>query len=129
MTLLWTWITNFITGGLLDKVVGWFQTGLATLSNTEIAKVQAQATVSTTLITAARDVEIADKGWWLTASMKPVAFYVFMLHVGAVVFDTTFKLHWGIPKLPEPYQTMEANVLYMCIGLAGAVGLFRIIKK
>lgn len=129
MTALIGWFVNLFTNGLLGKLVDMFKAGTAALSNTTIARVNAGATVAQAEIGGATQLAIADKTWWLTALMKPVCFYTFMMHVGAVVIDTTFKLHWGIPKLPAPYADMEANVIYICLGIVGAWGLTRLIVK
>lgn len=136
MTLLLGWIANTLSGGLLNTAFGWVTTWIGGVTNLQLAKVTAatqvtQATLATQVASeqASTQASIADKGWWLTAAMKPVAFYTFMLHTGAIVLDSTFKFGWGIPKLPSPYDAMETNVIYLCIGIAGAFGLSRIIKK
>lgn len=123
------WVISLFTSGVLTKLWGWAQSLLGVVANTEVTKLTTAAQVDVAIQGYARDMAVADKGWWLTAAMKPVCFYTFMLHVGAIVLDTTFKLHWGIPKLPEPYGTLEANVIYLCLGIAGAYGISRIIRK
>jgi hypothetical protein len=124
-----TWLTNFLSGGLLTKVFGWVSSWITSSTNLGVAKVTTAGTVAIAETQAASSMAIADKGWWLTAAMKPTVFYLFMLHVGAVVLDTTFKLGWSVNKLPTPYDVMEANVIYVCLGIVGAWGLTRLILK
>lgn len=131
-----TWLLNAVSGGLLDKVFGFAEKGLSTISSIDRTKITAatqvtlgQQQVDIALAGDAKELALADKGWWLTAAMKPVAFYTFMAHVIAVVADRTLKLQLGVPMLPAPYDAMEANVIYICLGIAGAYGVSRIVKK
>jgi len=122
------WLANAVTGGLLDRLLGFAGKATDAIASTERAKIASQTTIAQEALKGSVEVSIADKAWWLTAAMKPAIFYLFLVHVGAIVLDTTFKLHLGVAKLPAPYDTMEANVIYMCVGLAGLMGLSRIIK-
>lgn len=61
----------------------------------------------------------AQRGSLWTAWMIPVAFGLCMLHFGAIVLDSTFPLHWGIPKIPPPYDQMEWSIVMAVIGLNG----------
>lgn len=76
---------------------------------------------------------LADKGWWATAWMKPAAFYVSLSHYAAVVMDSLpFFGHvagsWRVPALPPPYDTMEQNIILLCVGLVGAKAVVRSFK-
>ena len=61
--------------------------------------------------------------WWVTAWEKPLLFYLCLMHFGAVAIDTTFSFHWGIPKLPSPYDTYQGVVLLSDVVVMSTAGL------
>jgi hypothetical protein len=131
-----TWLLNFLTGGLLDKILAAFTTTVTTVASVDRAKIGAATSVTlgeqaatVALSQSAAAMAIADKGWWVTAWMKPVAFYTFMTHCGAFVIDKTFKLGWAIPQLPAPYDAMEHDIILLCLGIVGFKGVARIFSR
>lgn len=57
----------------------------------------------------------------LTGGMIPCAFYLCMIHYGAIVLDSTFRFNWQVAKLPAPYDSMEWTIVLSVIGVAGIV--------
>ncbi|AYO85314.1 hypothetical protein [Methylobacterium brachiatum] len=55
----------------------------------------------------------------LTGGMIPCAFYLCMVHFGAIVLDSTFRFNWQVAKLPAPYDAMENAIVLSVIGVAG----------
>ncbi len=84
-----------------------FQTGVA--ADTQIALAQ----INAELETRRKQAEIlqADRGWRVTAWIRPLIVYPCVLHFGAIVLDSTFLFGWGIAKLPPPYDTYEQAII------------------
>lgn len=135
------WFISLITGPLLGKILDIFQKR----ADTELAKYTTGVQADTQVILAQINAQIeqqkqvaamaiADKGWWVTAWMKPAAFYVSFAHYGAVVLDSIpFYGHrvgsWSIPELPGQYASMEQSIILACVGLAGLNTAVRLFKK
>jgi hypothetical protein len=93
-----------------------FQTGVA--ADTQVALSRLNAEIETRKIEA--ELLKADRGWWVTAWIRPLIVYPCVLHFGAIVLDSTpfwtpFGAHavgaWGVPKLPAPYDGYEQAIL------------------
>jgi hypothetical protein len=84
-----------------------FQTGVAADTQIAIAQVTAQIEARKEQ---AKLLE-ADRGWWVTAWVRPLIVYPCVLHFGAIVIDSTFRLGWGIAKLPPPYDGYEQAII------------------
>lgn len=84
-----------------------FQTGV--LADTQIALAQVTAQIEMRKIQA--QIMEADRGWWVTAWIRPLIVYPCVLHFGAIVLDSTFAFGWGIAKLPAPYDGYEQAVI------------------
>jgi len=125
-------------GALLFKLIGWFGGDafnrivgavagyLQQKANDTLAAHQADVGADVQLALARANAELearrlqaqllaADGGWWLTRWMRPLAFYVCLLHFGAIVLDSTFRFRWGIPALPSPYNGYEQDILLSII--------------
>ncbi len=53
----------------------------------------------------------ADRGWRVTAWIRPLIAYPLVLHFGAVVIDTTFRLGWDVPPLPGDFSGYEHDII------------------
>ena len=93
-----------------------FQAGTA--ADTQIALARVQAEIEARKLQAA--LLAADRGWWVTAWIRPLIVYPCVLHFAAIVLDSTpfwtpFGSHavgaWGVPKLPAPYDAYEQAIL------------------
>lgn len=136
-------------GFLLSLFSGGFITNLFSVAkswfNTQAMRykfgVQADAQVITANINAqvelnklAAQMAMNDKGWWVTAWMKPFVFYPFALHAVSIVFDSLPLLghkigSWGIPPLPHPYDHMEMMIILTVVGIVGLKQTARIFTK
>lgn len=54
---------------------------------------------------AARDIVLAEQGWWLTAMIRPAFAWPIVIHSGAIVADSLFHFEWDVAKLPDPLGT------------------------
>lgn len=131
-------IINLLGGGVLSSVVSIF----STWKNTALLKYQTGVNADTEIIAKQIDAQVelnkvaaasvqADKGWWVTAWMKPAAFYVSLSHYAAVVFDSIPMFghqigSWGIPALPGMYADMEREIILICVGIIGVKQVARI---
>jgi len=84
-----------------------FQTGVA--ADTQIALAQVNAQIETRRMQA--QIMQADRGWWVTAWIRPLIVYPCVVHFGAIVLDSTFLFGWGIAKLPPPYDGYEQTII------------------
>ena len=93
-----------------------FQTGVS--ADTQVALARLNAEIETRKLQA--ELLKADRGWWVTAFIRPLIVYPCVLHFGAIVLDSTpfwtpFGAHavgaWGVPKLPAPYDAYEQAIL------------------
>ncbi|MFN3349634.1 hypothetical protein [Pseudorhodoplanes sp.] len=84
-----------------------YQTGVAGDTQIAIAQVNAQIEARKEQ---AKLIE-ADRGWWVTAWVRPLIVYPCVLHFGAIVLDSTFRFGWGIAKLPPPYDGYEQAII------------------
>jgi hypothetical protein len=84
-----------------------FQTGVA--ADTQIALARLNAEIETRKVQA--QIVQADRGWWVTAWIRPLIVYPCVIHFGAIVLDSTFALGWGIAKLPPPYDGYEQAII------------------
>lgn len=107
-----------------------YQTGVAADTQVITATIAAQVDLNKQ----AAALALADKGWWVTAWMKPYVFYPFATHAIAIVFDSMPLLghkigSWGIPPLPGVYASMEQTIILAVVGLVGLKGVARVFTK
>ena len=78
-----------------------------------------------------RDIIVAEQGWWATAMIRPAIAWLFILHIGAVVLDSTFPPFgsWGIPALPKPYDEYEMWIVLAYFGGRPIEKLARSIRR
>ena len=104
-------VANYLTARANTQLQT-YQTGVA--ADTQIALAQINAQIA--LGAQQQALLIADKGWWVTAWIRPLLIYPFVLHCGAIVLDTVFRFGWAIPPLPHPFDAYEGNVLALYVG-------------
>jgi len=115
---LLTWFGGGLFEGIVARVAEYlrqkasddlarYQAGVAADSQIALARINAELE--------ARKVQVqilhADRGWWVTAWIRPLLVYPCVAHFGAIVLDSTFPLDWGIAKLPAPYDTYEQAII------------------
>jgi hypothetical protein len=84
-----------------------FQAGVA--ADSQIALAQLNAQIETRKLQA--QIMQADRGWWVTAWIRPLIVYPCVVHFGAIVLDSTFLFGWGIARLPPPYDSYEQAII------------------
>jgi hypothetical protein len=135
-----SFLISLFTGGFFKNLFGVFSAWFNTQAMRTIAGDKADAQVITANINAQVELNklqtqmvMADKGWWVTAWMKPFVFYPFATHAVAVVFDSLPLLghkigSWQIPPLPHPYDSMEISIILTVCGIVGLKQVARIFK-
>lgn len=121
------WFGGDMFGRIVESVAGYlrqkanddlvrFQAGVA--ADTQIALARINAEIETRKVQA-RVLE-ADRGWRVTAWIRPLLVYPCILHFGAIVLDsvpfwTPFGSHvtgaWQVAKLPAPYDLYEQAII------------------
>lgn len=115
-------LMGLLGGGALDALLGQLSDYLRAKANDDLARfqtgVQADTQIAIARITAeieARKIQTqliqSDRGWWVTAWVRPLVVYPCVLHFGAIVLDSTFRFGWGIAKLPPPYDGYEQAII------------------
>jgi len=121
------WFGGDIFGKIVEGVAGYFrqkanddlarfQAGIA--ADTQIALTRINAEVEARKVQA--QILEADRGWRVTAWIRPLLVYPCVFHFGAIVIDsipfwTPFGPHvtgsWQIAKLPAPYDLYEQAII------------------
>jgi hypothetical protein len=112
---------------VVSKVADYFHKKAAAELDRHRIEVNADAQIALARINAeieARKIQAqllaADRGWWVTAWIRPLLVYPCVVHFAGVVLDSTpfwtpFGPHvvgaWGIEKLPAPYDFYEQTVI------------------
>ncbi|HWV54052.1 hypothetical protein [Pseudorhodoplanes sp.] len=115
-------LIGWFGGGALDALLGRLADYLRAKANDDLARyqtgVQADTQIAITQVNAqieARKLQTqlieADRGWWVTAWVRPLIVYPCVMHFGAIVLDSTFRFGWGIAKLPPPYDGYEQAII------------------
>ncbi len=115
-------LAGWLGGGVFDALIGRVADLLRHRASNDLARfqtgVQADAQIALAQVTAqieARKIQAqimeADRGWWVTAWIRPLIVYPCVLHFGAIVLDSTFAFGWGIAKLPAPYDGYEQAII------------------
>lgn len=107
MLSIFTSIVSYLSGGVLDKLLDIYSK--KTDSNAQIAVATIQAELETRKLQ--KEILVVEQGWWVTAAIRPLVVYPFILHIGAIALDSTFTLGWGIAKLPSPYENLEQTII------------------
>jgi len=122
MPMLLTLALKTFGSGIIEKLLGYLQQRANVQLEERKAEVGADTQLALAQLTAeveARKLQtqiaLADAGWWVTRWMRPLAFYLCLMHFGAIVLDSTFRLHWGVPALPPPYDGFEQAILLSII--------------
>ena len=115
-------LMGWLGGGAFDALLGRLADSLRAKASDDLARFQTSVQADTQIALARVNAEIearklqaqliqADRGWWVTAFIRPLIVYPCVLHFGAIVIDSTFLLGWGIAKLPPPYDGYEQAII------------------
>jgi hypothetical protein len=119
-----TVILNWLSGGLLDKILGF-------ASDRERMRIEAMTSAEQraheerrAAQTNAKEVRIATAGNWEMRVLSVAIAFPFVAHLWAVWIDTQFLGGvWRIPKFPPPFDETGHAVLLSFFGLVGARAL------
>lgn len=108
MTLLFRfgiWLVGSLGGGVADRILSHLERR-ADIENGR-DKLRAEVTVDTVrselaVRQAARDIVLAEQGWWVTALIRPAFAWPIAIWSGAVVADSLFHFTWNVAALPAP---------------------------
>lgn len=115
-------LMGLLGGGALDALLGRLADYLRAKANDDLARFQTGVQADTQIAIAQVNAQIearkvqaklmeADRGWWVTAWVRPLIVYPCVIHFGAIVIDSTFRFGWGIAKLPQPYDGYEQAII------------------
>ena len=115
-------LMGWLGGGALDMLLGRLSDHLRAKADADLARFQTGVAADTQIALAQVNAQIevrkeqaklleADRGWWVTAWVRPLIVYPCVLHFGAIVLDSTFAFGWGIAKLPPPYDGYEQAII------------------
>jgi hypothetical protein len=115
-------LVGWLGGGAFDTLLSRVLDLLRAKASDDLARYQTGVTADTQIAIAQVNAQIearkvqaqliqADRGWWVTAWIRPLIVYPCVLHFGAIVLDSTFRLGWGIAKLPPPYDGYEQAII------------------
>lgn len=97
------WFLNLVTGGLLDKLLDFGNTWLEKRNERirieremfgDVVRAEIRAKM------AARDVLLAEQGWWVTAMIRPLFAYPLIAYTWAIVADSIYFHSGSIQQLP-----------------------------
>ncbi|MCY1706442.1 hypothetical protein [Pannonibacter sp. SL95] len=116
MTLLFRfgiWLVGSLGGGVADRILSHLERK-ADIENGR-DKLRAEVTVETVrselaVRQAARDIVLAEQGWWVTALIRPAFAWPIAIWSGAVVADSLFHFTWNVAALPAPSTNGQAGL-------------------
>ena len=115
-------LLGWLGGGAFDALLGRLADLLQRKASDDLARFQTGVQADTQIAIAQVNAQIearkeqaklmeADRGWWVTAWIRPLIVYPCVVHFGAIVLDSTFHFGWGIAKLPPPYDGYEQAII------------------
>lgn len=115
-------LMSWLGGGVFDALLGRVADLLQRKASDDLARYQTGVQADTQIALAQVNAQIevrkeqaklleADRGWWVTAWIRPLIVYPCVVHFGAIVLDSTFRFGWGIAKLPPPYDGYEQAII------------------
>jgi hypothetical protein len=109
-------------GGAMETVVSRVAEHFRQKASDDLARHQTDVAADTQIALAQVNAELearktqaqimeADRGWRVTAWIRPLLVYPCVLHFGAIMLDSTFLFGWGIARLPPPYDSYEQAII------------------
>lgn len=114
MIWLITTLLKWLSGGVLDSALRYLERRAA--SDTERDRISADVVrtyIEAELKTrqAARDIVIAEQGWWVTALIRPAFAYPLAIYYAAVIADSLFRFEWNVAALPAPIDEWSGWII------------------
>jgi len=122
MTSILLKLVSLFGSGAFEALLGRVADVLQRKASDDLARYQSGVAADTQIAIAQINAQIearkeqaklmqADRGWRVTAWVRPLIVYPCVLHFGAIVLDSTFRFGWGIAKLPPPYDGYEQAII------------------
>jgi hypothetical protein len=116
------WILNLLSGGLLDKVIGAWQTRearkLEALNDEQRRAYDERQAIRRDV----HEIRMATANFW---EMRLITFLIalpFVIHLWVVGLDTIWPQPWNVNPFPAPFDEWEGAILLSFFGIAGGVG-------
>jgi hypothetical protein len=113
-------ILNWLSGGLLDKVLTFAADRDRARIDAMTSEQQRAHEERLAAQQTAKEVRIATSGNWEMRVLTVAIALPFVVHEWAVGLDTLFRLGWGVPKFPAPFDETGHAILLSFFGLVGA---------
>lgn len=100
---MWQWIGNIITGGLLNKGLEAWNSWLSSRNERRRIKREMFGDIVQAEIygkMAAKQVLLAEQGWWVTALIRPLFAYPLIVYTWCIVADSVYFHSGSIQRLP-----------------------------
>jgi len=117
---MWGAIVRWITGDLIGQLTRAYETKLKAENDTQRLVADAAIRDIEAQIEAKRqstEIRKQTAGFW---EMRLITFLVagcFTLHLVLVTLDTCFRLGWGVPKYPAPFDEWQGAILLSFFGV------------
>lgn len=120
MLTLLKWIFGWASGDLAKALTNAYQMKLQ--AQTQEQKLVAEAAIADvqrqmTAMQSAKEIRLASAGFWEMRLITGVIAGCFSLHLLLVTIDTCFRLGWGIPKYPSPFDEWQGAILLSFFGV------------
>lgn len=113
---IWNAVLGLISGPVLDGYRAKLEAqNNANAMGKDIALKQIDAEIEARR--GAREIRLATAGFW---EMRLITFLIagcFTLHLVLVTIDTCFRLGWGIPAFPKPFDEWQGVILLSFFGV------------
>jgi len=132
MTWLITTLLKWLSGGVLDRVLDHLERRAASDSERERLRAEtAQVFVHAEIESrrAARDIVIAEQGWWVTALIRPAFAYPLAVYYAAVIADSLFHFDWNVAALPAPIDEWSGWIITAYFLVRGFEKTARILRR
>ena len=114
--VIWNAVLGLISGPVLDGYRAKLEAqNNANAMGKDIALKQIDAEIEARR--GAREIRLATAGFW---EMRLISFLIagcFTLHLVLVTIDTCFRLGWGIPAFPQPFDEWQGVILLSFFGV------------
>jgi hypothetical protein len=101
------WLLSFLTSGILGKILDFISKRQDSANQVTVENIKAELGARALQ----QQIILTEQGWWVTALIRPLIVYPFVLHITAVTLDSIFKFSWDIAKLPAPMDNLEYTVI------------------
>lgn len=101
---MFKWFINLVTGGLLDRLLSFGTTWLEKRNERIAIEREMFGDIVRHEIAAkmaARDVLLAEQGWWVTRWVRPLFAYPLIVYTWCIVADSVYFHSGAIQRLPD----------------------------